>query len=372
MRTCLSIGFLLLLLGSACPEIPGFTDEASANSDAGVNGDPASGPGGGQYGAGDSNGAGAASGPSGGYAGGPGASGGPGSTGYAGSGAAGGPYGGSPSGAGGAGASGGGAPGGGSTPPGGSPNGAPGGSNGSGGPPPPPPPPWGTAGAPGGNGVGGGAGSGTGQPGDPSGLAGAGGAGNGSGGAGGAGNGSGSGAGGAGGEGSTSGGAVAEANVPERARLAQWSGRWDGTVTYYTIEYVPQLDPTLGPEVVMKEGKLPMVIRVDSMDYDAGSGASSLLGRAAAGDCLISADLTGRIFFGDALSPVLSPVLSLQAAGTNAAGQFLALRANGQRDADDTINGTLNFQGVDALGEPCSLKNLKFTLTRTFVTTFGH
>jgi hypothetical protein len=330
MRAPSSIAFLLLALGAAaCPEIPGVTDtESGGSADAGATGRP-----------------GASDDPSG-----PG-------------------YGDPSSNPGGAGAAGGGVPGAGGGQPGGAPNPGAGGAGTD-----QPLPPWAAGGSGGANpGAGGGAGSGTGQPGGPGGAGGNGtgqpgdpfGPGN----AGGAGAGSGSGTGGSGGVGSTGG---AEANVPERARLAQWSGRWDGTITYYTTVFLPPTNPEDQPTAIMKEGHLPMVMRVDSMDYDVSSGASSLIGRAAAGDCLISADLAGRIFFGDALSPVASPVLSLQAAGTNAAGQFLAFRANGQRNADDSINGILNFQGVDPLGEPCSLKNLKFTLTRTFVTTLGH
>jgi hypothetical protein len=142
-----------------------------------------------------------------------------------------------------------------------------------------------------------------------------------------------------------------------------WRGRWNGTVTYYKTTVLPSDGPSSPPTVVMREEQLAMAIRIDELEYDPRSGWATVRGRLAAGECLISADLDGRTFLGDELSSVKAPVVSFEAAGTNAAGQFVAVRMSGER-LGNTISGTLNFVSVDDLGPPCSMQDLKFQLTR--------
>jgi hypothetical protein len=134
-------------------------------------------------------------------------------------------------------------------------------------------------------------------------------------------------------------------------------------VTYYKTSVVPPTDPDSPPTVTMQKEQLAMAMRIDEFEYDASSGWATIRGRLAAGECLLSADLDGRTFLGDELSSVKVPVVSLEAAGTNAAGQFVAVRMAGQRQGN-TISGTLTFVGVDELGPPCSMQDLKFQLAR--------
>jgi hypothetical protein len=198
----------------------------------------------------------------------------------------------------------------------------------------------------------GGVGSGTGT-----GFGGGGGAGSGAGGSGGPGLG---GTGGPGGEG-TGGdeGRSGSVPVPVDAQPGTWVGRWEGSVTYY----VP--DPQPYPESTQSyhQESQAVVLRLDGLEFDPSSGMSAVMGRLSAGQCLLSANVDGAVFFGDDLSKVPAPLVSLEAAGTNAQGQFAAARVSGERRGD-TILGTLNFSSFDSVGPPCSLENLKFSITR--------
>jgi hypothetical protein len=142
-----------------------------------------------------------------------------------------------------------------------------------------------------------------------------------------------------------------------------WRGRWDGAVTYYKTIVLPPTDPDSPPTTIMNEEQLAMAMRIDELEYDASSGWATVRGRLAVGECLISADLGGRTFRGDELSSVKAPIVSFEAAGTNAAGQFVAVRMAGQRQGN-TISGTPNFEGVDQLKPPCSTQDLKFWVTK--------
>ncbi len=169
------------------------------------------------------------------------------------------------------------------------------------------------------------------------------------------------GGGGAGGAGSgmgTFGQPPADANWPAPAKFAQWSGRWNGQMNYQVITGTGD-----NGELQFGTAASGMALRIDGMDYDAATGLGTVIARVAIVECLLSADLNGTIFFGDELSSVPTPILSLQAAGANASGQFLALRANATRSGN-VITGTLNLQGVDMLKFPCLQKDMPFMLTR--------
>jgi hypothetical protein len=124
------------------------------------------------------------------------------------------------------------------------------------------------------------------------------------------------------------------------------------------------MNPGSPPTVIQREDHAAVALRIDSFPYDAATGSAVVTGRISAGQCLLSSDLDGQVFFGDELSMVKSPLVSVEAAGTNATGQFVAIRLNGERTAD-SITGTLNFDAADnSAGPPCTLANLKFTLMR--------
>jgi hypothetical protein len=152
-------------------------------------------------------------------------------------------------------------------------------------------------------------------------------------------------------------------NAPPAAKLAQWAGRWDGTMDY---QYLVGVEDSIltGPHDVFETRQMSVALRIDDLDYDPANHANSVTARVAVGDCLLSAVLEGSIFFGDDLSPIANPILSLQAAGSNSTGQFLAMRANATRSAP-IISGTLNFEGVDTLQAPCGQKDMPFRVTRT-------
>jgi hypothetical protein len=149
--------------------------------------------------------------------------------------------------------------------------------------------------------------------------------------------------------------------VPEPARAERWQGRWEGQVTYLEQVVLPPVDPFHPPMVVMREQQLSMVLRLDEFAYDEASGSGLMRGRMAAGDCLVSADFEGRVFFGDDLSPVKAPLVSFETAGMDADGKSVALRASGQREGD-ALSGVLNFENVDGARPPCSMMDLKFLI----------
>jgi hypothetical protein len=92
-------------------------------------------------------------------------------------------------------------------------------------------------------------------------------------------------------------------------------------------------------------------------------------GRMGISFCLLSANLSGRIFRGNDVSPVKEPLLSLTAVGEGDTAETVLVNVSAKRSGSGTaatIGGIMSLSSKDPR-QPCSLSGLKFRLVRPTV-----